>query len=160
MGGVAVEIQVVKKDAFSAVGLRWEGTFAAAGEGEIRHVLAEMKRRLGEIAHKVNPDVILCAAKVNRPDGFTAYLCAEVSKVEDLPEGMVRIEIPAFTYAKTEHLPGENIQQTYAALYAWMEQEGYRSNQDGLTHLEEYPVGNNPYDPDPAFTILAPLAST
>jgi|GEM_PF-2933984 len=43
-----------------AVGLRWQGAFAEAGHGAIRPVLvAEIRRRLDEVSHKVRPDVLL-----------------------------------------------------------------------------------------------------
>jgi predicted transcriptional regulator YdeE len=152
-----MEIQVVRKDGFSAVGIRWEGTFAAAAAGEIRQIQAEMQKRVDEIQHLVNPDMLLCASYVNRPDGFTAYLCAEVSEIPKIPEGMVSITIPAQTYARCELQKGDSVQQSYQKLYEWMEEQGYQPNKDGLTHLEEYPVSNDPYDTDPAFVILAPL---
>jgi predicted transcriptional regulator YdeE len=44
-----MQVQVVTRDGFEAVGLMWEGTYAAAGKGEIRELLPVLQGRWAEI---------------------------------------------------------------------------------------------------------------
>ena len=50
------EAAVTTKEAFQAIGLKWEGTFAEAGAGGIRAVHRLMQERLSEIPHALHTD--------------------------------------------------------------------------------------------------------
>ncbi|MBW8349311.1 effector binding domain-containing protein [Bacillus sp. IITD106] len=151
---------LISKDSFHAIGLKWEGTFAEAGEGGIRKIQTELKERLNEIPHIVSPDILLGLSYHATPDsdGFTHYAAVEVERVEDIPFGMVSIYVPTLSYATCEHLKGQNIKQSYNNIYSWISSEGLKENNvDHLTHFEKYPMNQDPYSTDPEFTILIPV---
>lgn len=88
------ECMLVTKESFQAVGLKWSGTFAEAGAGGIRLVQAELKGRINEIKHVVNPHILLGLSCHITEDAFTHYSAVEVEHVEDIPDGMVSISPP------------------------------------------------------------------
>ncbi|MCK9907395.1 hypothetical protein MXD63_46285, partial [Frankia sp. Cpl3] len=69
-----MEGKVVTRPAFTAIGLKWSGTFAQAGAGEIKKVVDRMGQRQHDIEHTVNPDIFLAISNVDRPDGFTIHI--------------------------------------------------------------------------------------
>ncbi|MGG2197438.1 MULTISPECIES: GyrI-like domain-containing protein [Paenibacillus] len=150
---------LVTRPAFQAVGLRWEGTFAQAGAGEIRGLQRALQSRLNEIRYVADPAVLLGLSYHVTParDSFTHYAAVEVERAEDVPSGMTRLSVPSHTYVQTEHRKGQQIERSYTGLFAWIEREGYRTVPGTLTHFELYPMRQDPYDPDPAFTILIPV---
>lgn len=153
-------VKIVSKSGFHAIGLKWEGTFEEAFAGGIRKVQEEMHRRLNEIPNIMNDDILLGLsyhAKLGGK-GFTHYAAVEVSNINYIPEKMVTISVPPLTYAQTEHNKGQSVKHSYDNLYEWIRNEGYRErNADGLTHFEQYPMKQDPYDTDPEFTIHIPL---
>ncbi|MBB6454052.1 putative transcriptional regulator YdeE [Salirhabdus euzebyi] len=154
------EAVVVNKEAFKAVGLKWEGTFEEAGAGEIRKVHAQMQERLNEIQHVVNPETLLGLSYHARPDGkgFTHYAVVEVEKIEEVPTNMVSLSVPTLSYAKCGHKKGQDISQSYNNIYAWIASQGYKENNvDHLTHFEKYPMKQDPYTEEPEFEILIPV---
>jgi len=152
-----MDISLVTKDAFHIVGIPWKGTYAQAGAGEIRHVLAEVKRRYSEIPQKAEPHHILGLSDEHHADGFSYLLGAQVHDVTELPAGMVSRFIPGQTYATAHVAKGSNIQEAYQALFAWMKENGYKEKSDALTHLEIYPIEGDAYDPEPELTIMTPI---
>jgi predicted transcriptional regulator YdeE len=153
------EARVVQKSAFQAVGLRWEGTFAEAGAGGIRLVHQAMQQRLHEIPQVLDPEKLLGLSYHAHPGGkgFIHYAVVEVSELGNTPDGMVEISVPALTYAKCQHRKGQAIDRSYQNIYKWIEEQGFAAGQGDLTHLEEYPMRQDPYDKDPEFTILIPI---
>src|SRR6185437_8153907 len=113
------EVFVTTKEAFQAVGLKWEGTFAEAGAGQIRLVHADMQKRLGEIPYVLNKETLLGLSYHATPngDGFTHYAVVEVEKTASIPSGMMNIEIPTLTYATTQHYREQSIEQSYSNVY-------------------------------------------
>jgi len=148
---------IVTREAFQAVGLKWEGTFAGASAGEIRVIHTEMQKRLQEIKHVLNPDKLLGLSYHMTEVGFTHYAVVAVEQLEDIPDGMVTIAVPSLTYAKCEHAKGHSIEKSYNHIYAWIEQQGYKVHQDDMTHFEEYPMQQDPYSQEPEFTIRIPI---
>ena|GEM_PF-2687248 len=53
-------------------------------------------------------------------EGFTYYAAVKVSRVEDLPEGMASVAVPALAYATCEHRAGSDISASYARLMDWL----------------------------------------
>lgn len=148
---------IVRRDSFLAIGLKWEGTFAEAGAGGIRVVHKEMQERLHEIKHVIHPETLLGLSYHFRPGGFTHYAVVQVENVDDIPEGMVSISVPTLTYAKCQHIKGQNIDASYQNMFAWIEQQGYQLDKQDVTHFEEYPMAQDPYSNDPEFSIMIPI---
>lgn len=152
-----MEGKIIKKPAFTAVGLKWSGTFAQAGAGEIKKVIEQMGQRQHEVEQIVNPDILLAISNVDRPDGFTIFIASEVSAVGTVPPGMAVIQIPEKTYATCQHRKGQNINDTYNNIFEWISSQGHELDKEHLTHLEEYPAEADPYSTDPEFTIMIPI---
>ncbi|MBH5319507.1 AraC family transcriptional regulator [Paenibacillus sp. GSMTC-2017] len=151
------ESVLVTKESFRAVGLKWSGTFAEAGAGRIRVVQEEMQARFNEIKHVLNPEILLGLSYQDDEVGFTHYSVVEVAEIEDVPKGMKSITVPALTYAKCEHTKGQTIDISYNNIYAWIESQDYRPCDDDVTHVERYPMHQDPYTKDPEFTIMIPV---
>lgn len=153
------KIERVNKEEFKCVGIKWEGAFKQAAEGEIRKVHAEMQERLKEIKNVLNADVLLGLSYHASPnaDGFVHYAMVEVETIEDVPAGMQSLTVPAYSYAKCEHQHGQSIDQSYNNMYQWIDDHGYQVSYNELTHFEKYPMSQNPYADDPVFSIMIPL---
>ncbi|WP_134685199.1 GyrI-like domain-containing protein [Brevibacillus migulae] len=152
-----MKFSLVTQDAFHVVGIPWTGTYAQAGAGEIRHVLAEVKRRYREIPHNAEPQHILGLSHEHHADGFSYLLGARVHDVTEVPAGMVSRLIPRQTYATAHVAKGSNIQEAYRAMFAWMEENGYKEKHDVVTHLEVYAADGDAYDPEPELTIMTAI---
>lgn len=159
------ETVIVTKQAFYAVGLRWEGTFAEAGAGGIRAIHQELRQRYEEIHGIVDSSNFYGLSYHAYPDGngFVHYAVFEVSgsSKDHVPDGMVTVHVPAMKYAKYEHQAEQKIDQSYSNIYAWIEQQGLKAlPQEGeeLTHFEIYPSRQDPYSEHPEFTIMIPIA--
>ncbi|PWW08671.1 putative transcriptional regulator YdeE [Paenibacillus cellulosilyticus] len=152
------DAMLVTKEAFVAVGLKWVGTFAGAAAGEIRAMHTEFINRVHEVKHVINPDKLLgLSHHINGEDGFTHYGVVEVSHVEDIPEGMITIELPTLTYAKCEHRKGQTINASYSNIFSWIERNGYKLHVGDVTHFEIMPMDQDPYTSEPEFDILIPV---
>ncbi|MCJ8009569.1 GyrI-like domain-containing protein [Lederbergia wuyishanensis] len=151
---------LITKEAFHAIGIKWEGTFAEAGEGGIREIQIELQKRLKEISGIVDPEIMLGLSYHAIPggNGFTHYAAVEVEKVEKIPSGMVSIFVPTLTYATCKHYKGQSIESSYNNIYNWISSERLKENYvDHLTHFEKYPMNQHPYSTDPEFTIMIPV---
>ncbi|USB32973.1 GyrI-like domain-containing protein [Paenibacillus sp. YPG26] len=151
------EVTIVERPALQAVGIRWEGTFAEAGAGSIRKVIGEMQERQQEIQHVSNAAILLGLSYQVTEEGFTHYSVLQVSAVQEVPEGMVSLSVPALSYARLEHRKGQSIDKSYERIFAWIEEQGYKKAPGDLTHCEEYPIGQDPNTDAPEFNILIPI---
>lgn len=153
------DVLIVSKNGFQAVGLKWEGTFEEAWAGEIRNVHAEMQQRLQEIAHVTNPEILLGLSYQAKPGrkGFIHYAVVEVEQVAETPTNMINISVPPLTYAQCNHRKGQRIDRSYQHIYAWIERQGYTEADSDLTHVELYPMNQDPYTDEPEFTIMIPV---
>ncbi|KOP66949.1 transcriptional regulator [Bacillus sp. FJAT-18019] len=154
------EAALTSKEAFQAMGLKWEGTFAEAGAGGIRAVHRTLQGRLSEIPHALHTDTLLGLSYHAAPggDGFIHYAVVEVERIDEVPDGMITISVPALTYATCAHRKEQSIDQSYNNIYAWIKEQGYSEyNPDHLTHFEKYPMSQDPYSDDPEFVIMIPV---
>ncbi|WP_405154390.1 GyrI-like domain-containing protein [Paenibacillus sp. FSL K6-0108] len=150
---------LVRKEAATVIGLKWEGTFAEAGAGGIRVVQTEFKRRLHEISDVLHPQELLGLSFHMTDTGFIHYVAVEVGErgAEAIPTGMVKVDVPACDYAKCSHVKGQLVEVSYNRIYAWIEDQGHTVADGPLTHYEVYPMDQDPYDPEPEFTIFIPV---
>ncbi|MBR2565333.1 MAG: GyrI-like domain-containing protein [Paenibacillus sp.] len=151
--------ELIRKEAATMIGLKWEGTFAEAGAGGIRKVQTEFKRRLHEIQNVIHPEELLGLSYHVTDTGFVHYVAVRVGNTAtpSVPEGMIQLEVPAHDYAKCSHAKGQSIESSYNRIYAWIEEQGLHLLNDPLTHYEVYPMEQDPYDTEPEFTILVPV---
>ncbi|MCA0983242.1 GyrI-like domain-containing protein [Halobacillus yeomjeoni] len=87
-----------------------------------------LQRRKDEINQLVEPVKLIGAFKAaetsEQGDGY--WVCYEVHEVEEVPEGMVSLVIPANTYAVLNYKGrSSNIHQVYSDLHKWIEEHRY-----------------------------------
>ncbi|HAG01157.1 MULTISPECIES: effector binding domain-containing protein [Paenibacillus] len=154
------EAALTTKEAFQAVGLKWEGTFADAAAGGIRAVHRQLQERLEEIPHAIHKDTMLGLSYHAFPggEGFIHYAAVEVEKLGKVPDGMVNVSVPTLTYAACQHSKEQAIEASYTNIYNWIKEQGYKEySPDHLTHFEKYPMSQDPYDDHPEFVIMIPV---
>lgn len=154
--------EIVTLPAYRAVGLKWEGKFTEVPT--LKDVINNMKDRVGELEKKVNPNTQLGLSYHVVENGFAHYSAFEVSADQDIPEGMVEINVPEWTYVKTSHNKGEDIAQTYTNLHNWLFNSDYTAlREEGIEYFdpympikhEHYPIDQDPNDPH--FDIYIPV---
>ncbi|MEK5443422.1 MULTISPECIES: GyrI-like domain-containing protein [unclassified Fredinandcohnia] len=158
-----VSYEIITLPGYRAVGLRWEGTFSEIVPS-LKNVIRQVEERVKEIDHKVNPNVQLGLSYHVIENGFVHYAMYEVSDKQELPKGMIEIEVPELTYVKTTHNKGEDIEQTYTDLHKWLfDSEYIPFREEGVDYYdpympikhERYPVDRDPIDPH--FDIYIPI---
>lgn len=149
MGG-----QIVQRDAFTAIGLKWEGTYRQAGQGLVRPTHDAMEARQHEVAHRVAPYNIL-GVSYNREEDFTYYLCVAVSQVESVPEGMAVVTVPAHRYAAFHKRPDIGVSEAYDAVFAYMRENGLQQAEGPLSIVEIHQPKRDQERLD--FTIMIPI---
>lgn len=116
-------MQIVQRDALTVVGLpvraSWQDLWTVMPARWKQFVA-----RAHEIAHRV--DEVFVDASLDQKDGeYRQLICAEVSQVEELPEGMIAVEIPGQSYLHHQHTGSlAGIADTFGAIYAWAEERG------------------------------------
>lgn len=111
--------KIIALPTFRAIGLKWEGTFSEIVP-DLKNIIQKVKDRANELENKVHPDVQLGLSYHVIENGFTHYAVYKVSDEQETLEGMIEIRVPEWTYVKTTHRKGENVQKTYADLHQWL----------------------------------------
>jgi predicted transcriptional regulator YdeE len=153
-----MQAKIVVKEALTAVGYCWKGTFEQAGAGEIRSLMSQFRERMNDISNLTSNESILGLSFDVSKEGFTYYICREVKKVDELPEGMKAVSIPSLTYATYDHRKDQNIEESYSTIYQWIKEKGYAEDEkQELTHFEIYPMKYDPMKDRPELTINIPI---
>lgn len=155
------KFEIIQWPAYRAVGLRWDGSWDEISE--LKNIIHTMSKRVDELGHALNPHVQLGLSYHLRPDGFVHYSVYEVNEQQPIPEGMIEIRIPAYTYLKTHH-QGGNIGETYQNIMEWMKDSDYAPySEPGVTYYDkQLPIKHEWYpadrdNNDPHFDILIPI---
>ena len=154
------EASLTVKKAFEAVGLKWEGTFAEAGEGSIHAVQRKLQDRIKEIPYVLNTEIMLGLSYHADPkaERFIHYAVVEVERTEEIPNGMVTVSVPTLSYATCKHVKNQKVDQSYKNIYSWIKKQGYQKiHVDGLTHFEQYPMQQDLSTNDLEFIIMIPV---
>jgi AraC family transcriptional regulator len=151
--------RIIRKDSFQVVGIPWTGPYTMSRE--IPKLWEAFLKRVHEIPHQAEPGVFVCPCH-DRVTDFTCYIAVEVTRVEQVPEGMVALTVPTQTYAVFTHRgPIRNVPATYQKAWKWIERKGYRKDHSTLG-LEVYnhryiPVTHDPAAPDNMYEIYIPI---
>jgi predicted transcriptional regulator YdeE len=158
-----VNYEIITLPAYRAIGLKWEGTFSEIVPN-LKKVIQQSEDRADELEYKVNPCVRLGLSYHVVENGFTHYTVYEVSEEQEIPDGMIEIKVPEWTYVKTAHHKGMDIQKTYTELHNWLFESGYTALREaGVDYYDPYmPIKHEycqvDYDPnDPHFDIYIPV---
>ncbi|NHM33990.1 GyrI-like domain-containing protein [Neobacillus terrae] len=155
--------EILTLPAYRAVGLKWEGTFSEIVP-ILKNVIQQSEDRADELEYKVKPSVQLGLSYHVVENGFAHYAVYEVSEEQDIPDGMIEIRVPEWTYVKTTHNKGKDIQKTYTDLHQWLFDSDYTAFREaGVAYYdpympikhEYYPVDRDPNDPH--FDIYIPI---
>jgi len=117
-------MQVVHKDPFAVVGILVEGTWDELPT-KMRAAWQTFFDRVSAIPHQFGEYAL--DISVSEDNGvYTQLICKEVSRVEEVPSGMVAREIPAGQYVYYRH-QGDvtQIAESFGKMYEWVAAEGY-----------------------------------
>ncbi len=152
------QYKIVTIPSYRAVGLKWDGPWAEISG--LKEVIHGMRDRVGELEHAVNPNIQLGLSYHQRPDGFIHYSVYEVSEAQQIPEGMIEINVPELTYLLTRHQKGNDIGQTYANIAQWMKESDYEVFvEPSVEYFDTLPIKHEKYpvDRDKMIPILTYL---
>ncbi|MCD8511713.1 MAG: GyrI-like domain-containing protein [Bacillus sp. (in: Bacteria)] len=152
---------IIRKPAYRAIGLKWDGPWSEINK--LKETIQTLEDRVKELPHAVQPDMQLGLSYHTRPDGFCHYSVYEVTETQQIPDGMLEINIPELTYVVTKHQKGDNIGDTYGQLAFYLNKEGYTPYKEpGVTYFDSLPIKHERYPldrdkDDPHFEILIPI---
>jgi AraC family transcriptional regulator len=149
--------KITTRSAFTIVGMAIR---TRNEQNEIPEMWGAFDPRVGEIKNIVDPHVAYgISANMDEATGEFDYLAGfAVSDASDVPEGMVRWDVPEGTYAVfTCTLPtlGETFRQVY---HTWLPQSGYGPGH-GMD-IELYGEGFDPQDPASEMAVYIPIQET
>ncbi|MDE2823798.1 MAG: GyrI-like domain-containing protein [Chloroflexota bacterium] len=141
-----IEPEIIQRDAFTLVGVEAPFIGALSPDANNFEVIPplwdQFVDRIEEIKHRSDKacyGLVLTPPVGDRshPDELLYVAGAVVSEVSSVPEGMVRHEVPAATYAVFTHRgPIANLPETIRfAMEVWLPRSGYRWN---LIEVERY----------------------
>ena len=113
---------------------------------EIPNSAQLLKERVNEVKYVMNMGQQIGAFVVEEstPDGDGYWICVQVGKYGEIPEGMVALTIPAQSYASImHHGPNDQIRNSYEELHRWISGQGLTRLNQGW-NLEIYGKGNDP----------------
>jgi AraC family transcriptional regulator len=149
-----MEAKIVERPAFTAVGLRYRGTEVPA---EAPKLWGKLMGRVGEIKDMSDSDVAYgLQDNFDEETGAFDYVAAyEVSGGAAVPQGMIRWEIPANSYAVfscTLPTVGPTFQKIYAE---WLPGSGYQ--RAAGPEFELYDADFRADDPESPMYIYIPV---
>lgn len=153
--------EIVEIPAYRGIGLKWGGSYTEINT--LKKLINSMSSRVGELDHVVNPETQLGLSYHLRPDGFVHYSVYEVTQEQQLPDGMVEINVPKMTYLLTHHKKGQDIGQTYNKILQWLKESNYTPYvEPGVKYYDDLPIKHERYPNDrvfnnPHFDILIPI---
>ncbi|MCM3638145.1 GyrI-like domain-containing protein [Sporosarcina luteola] len=153
--------EIVKIPAYRGVGLKWDGPYTEITI--LKELIANMSSRVHELDHTINPKVQLGLSYHLRPDGFVHYSVYEVGEEQELPEGMMEINVPEMTYLMTHHTREQDIGQTYGKILEWLKISDYEPYiEPNVDYYDDLPIKHERYPSDrdvnnPHFDIYIPI---
>ncbi|MEK3981538.1 GyrI-like domain-containing protein [Psychrobacillus sp. FSL K6-2836] len=112
---------------------------------EIPKASLKLSERINEIRNVVNPSQQIGAFVVENEteneDGY--WISVEVTKYENIPNGMVALSVPSQRYAVVRHKGSNNeIKDAYEELHKWIEKSNYQRITN-TWHLEKFNTWND-----------------
>lgn len=149
-----MEPKIVSRPAFKVVGLKVRGT---AGGDQIKALWGNFMTRVQEIKYPVGDNVTygVSTGFDHETNEFDYIACMAVELVEEVPQGMVSLDIPQGTFAVfTTTLP--NMVEAYDYAYnTWLPNSGYERHE--APDFEEYGPDFDGQDPNSEFQFYVPL---
>ncbi|WP_243653051.1 GyrI-like domain-containing protein [Tumebacillus sp. BK434] len=155
-----LEGQVLTLPAYQAVGYEFTAPYTARGEAEVLvpRLWFQLLAKADEMAQVITP-VIKRGLALHRESGFTYSVTVGVEQGADVPEGMVRVEVPEHEYVCFTHVGSVervSVDETFHGIFAWLKQHGYR-RVASLPWIELFDERFNPTLPNNSFDIYIPV---
>ncbi|WP_226681405.1 GyrI-like domain-containing protein [Sutcliffiella horikoshii] len=115
--------EVVQRN-LQLVGQCATGNFPQSFPEVAMNVQQDFENRRDEVGHVVDRDVIYSPYMANNLVA-TYFACVEVQECDDIPNGMMALNIPKTTYAKIS-CSNKTIDKGYEKIFSWMKENGYR----------------------------------
>jgi AraC family transcriptional regulator len=149
-----MEPRIVDHPAFTVVGMKVRGKNE---NNEIPQMWEALNPRMHEIQDMLGDDVAYgISANMDEQTGEFDYIAGfEVGRIQEIPAGMVRFDVPGGKYAVFRTtLPrlGETFLHAYRT---WAPQSGYQLT--GGPDFELYGEEFDPHDPDSEFEVYVPV---
>lgn len=119
-------MQVLEKPAFKVIGIKvtaeWDALWV-----EMPAAWDKFFASYHSIIHRVNDTMMdICLHTYNRQ--YSQLLCVEVTTFNNIPRGVMGMEIPHWTYIHHCHVGAlAEIADSFARMYEWADQNGYQS---------------------------------
>lgn len=155
---ITMQPKIIQKEGFSVIGLEYYG---ANTDGEIPAMWGELNKRIQEIPNRVNSNTCygVCSPVEKLAEEFKFFYLAgvEVTRTDQIPEGMVAKSVPAAQYAVFSHKGSpDNLDQTYEYIMGtWLPNSGYE--QVMSPDFELYDQRFNPESEDSEMFIYIPI---
>jgi len=152
-----MEPKIITRPGFTMVGMRY---FGNNQNQEISKLWGAANQHLDKVKN-VSPEwgaIGLCTTVADAPPGEFEYVAGlVVSKVEDLPEGFVVRDVPAYKYVVFTHVGAlGTLKETYDYIYkTWLPQSGHQLA--GNIDFEYYDEDFKDFAPDSRFYIYVPI---
>ncbi len=153
--------EIVTIPSYRAMGLKWEGPYGDVPK--LKEVILRMGKRVNELRFVKNPETQLGLSYHLRPDGFVHYSVFEVDDQQEIPPGMIEVNVPEMTYLIVKHPKGKDIGVTYTEIYQWFKGCDYQPlKENGVEYFDDLPIKHERYPvdrdlEDPHFEILIPI---
>ncbi len=118
------ECEIVQKE-FQLVGQSITANFPEGFPDAAIKASIDFHRRVDEVSNVVNKNVLISPYMCNEIVA-TYFVCAEVTEIKDIPDGMIGFKLPLMDYAKIS-CSNKTIGEAYSRLFNWMGENGYKS---------------------------------
>jgi len=138
-GGMKMEPKIVHKPAFKVIGLKYYGNDPTNNCPELWRSFMERLPEIENVLPAKESYGLMCTGEEDFVDGKFDYIASvAVSRLENIPEGMIGAEIPEATYAVFTHNGKlDSLQETYKYIYGkWFQNSEYEPV--GMNEFEFY----------------------
>ena len=141
-------MEILYKKPFLIVGYRietnWSNLFL-----EIPRTWKKLYHQSTKIKNKIDNRFFEISLE-KKDEIYTEILCAEVSEIESIPEGMIGMTIPAQSYVNNKHYGSHNkIVDSFREMYSWAKENGYSTGHFkidyGYFQKEKEPIDHSLY---------------
>ncbi|WP_332457836.1 GyrI-like domain-containing protein [Tumebacillus avium] len=155
-----VEGQLLTLPAYQAVGYEFTAPYTARGEAEVLvpRLWFQLLTNIEGMEHVITP-VIKRGLALHRESEFTYYVTVGVEQAAEVPEGMIRVEVPEHQYVCFTHVGSVervSVDETFQRIFEWLKQHRYR-RATSIPWIELFDERFNPTVPDNSFDIYIPV---
>lgn len=125
------QVEIVPLDERMFIGIPVTSSFQNHDPGRIEEAKALFLKRRHEITNAIHTERYVCP-HFDSETLFTYLFCMEVSRLDNVPEGMIGFKVPGRRYAKTR-----SEQDPYETIHRFLKQRGLENDPNSIS-LEVY----------------------